>query len=87
MLDRMPLEATVQIHIAGHTLRKDGLRIDTHAEPIIEDVYSLLRRALPRTGPVPVLLERDDHFPPMSELLAEVEAVRRIGREVSNESR
>lgn len=87
MLDRMPLEATVQIHIAGHTLRQDGLRIDTHAEPIIEDVYSLLRRALPRTGPVPILLERDDRFPPLSELLEEVEAIRRIGREVFHEDR
>lgn len=82
MLDRMPLQATVQIHMAGHTLRDDGLRIDTHAEPIVEDVYALLRNALARTGPVPVLLERDDRFPPMTELLAEVESIRKIGQEV-----
>ena len=87
MLDRMPLESTVQIHIAGHTLQKDGLRIDTHAEPILDEVYSLLRYALPRTGPVPILLERDDHFPPLSELLAELEVIRSIGREVFHEGR
>lgn len=87
MLDRMPLEATVQIHIAGHTLRPDGLRIDTHAEPILDDVYSLLRRALPRTGPVPILLERDDRFPPMHELLAEVDSIRKIAKEVFLERR
>ena len=82
MLERMPLEATLQIHIAGHTLRRDGLRIDSHAESIVEDVYGLLRQALVRTGPVPVLIERDDNFPPMAELLAEVEMIRKIGEEV-----
>lgn len=82
MLERMPLEATLQIHIAGHTLRPDGLRIDSHAESVVEDVYGLLRQALARTGPVPVLIERDDNFPPMAELLAEVEMVRKIGEEV-----
>ncbi|MCH2187280.1 DUF692 domain-containing protein, partial [Myxococcota bacterium] len=38
MLDRMPLEATLQIHMAGHQLRPDGLRIDTHSEAILEEV-------------------------------------------------
>lgn len=78
---RMPLEATVQIHMAGH-LREDDLVIDTHAEPIIEPVYELLAAALPRTGPVPVLLERDDKFPPFSELLAEAARLRSIGEGV-----
>ncbi|MFP6639918.1 MAG: DUF692 domain-containing protein, partial [Myxococcota bacterium] len=82
MLERMPLEATLQIHVAGHTRRSDGLRIDSHAEPIVDAVYGLLRQALPRTGPVPVLIERDDNFPPLVELLAEVETIRRIGQEV-----
>jgi hypothetical protein len=45
-------------------------------------VYGLLRQALVRTGPVPVLIERDDNFPPMAELLAEVEMIRKIGEEV-----
>ena len=82
MLERMPLEATLQIHVAGHTVRGDGLRIDTHSEPIVDDVYALLRAALPRTGRVPVLIERDDNFPPLGELLAEVEEIRKIGEEV-----
>ena len=82
MLERMPLEATLQIHIAGHTLRRDGLRIDTHSEAIVEDVFALLRQALRRTGPVPVLIERDGNFPPLPELLAEVAMIRQIGGEV-----
>ena len=43
---------------------------------------SPLRAALPRTGRVPVLIERDDNFPPLGELLAEVEEIRKIGEEV-----
>ena len=82
MLQRMPLEATLQIHVAGHTVRGDGLRIDTHSEAIVAEVYALLRAALPRTGRVPVLIERDDNFPPLGELLAEVAEIRKIGEEV-----
>ncbi len=82
MLEQMPLEATVQIHMAGHTVRHDGLRIDTHSEDITDEVYSLLKQALPRTGPVPVLLERDDNFPALKELLRETHEIRQIGNEV-----
>lgn len=82
MLDRMPLEATLQIHMAGHERRPDGLRIDTHSEAILDEVYSLLSEALKRTGPVPILIERDGHFPPMEELLAEVQRVRGLADEV-----
>jgi hypothetical protein len=71
-LDRMPVERVVQIHIAGHFTRDDGLIIDTHGEAIREEVYALLEHTLRRTGPVPVLLERDQNFPDFDELLAEV---------------
>ena len=82
MLEKMPLEATLQIHVAGHRLRPDGLRIDSHSEPILADVYALLAEALKRTGPVPILIERDDNFPPLDELLGEVAKVRSIAEEV-----
>lgn len=72
-IDRMPAERVVQIHVAGHWTRDDGLRIDTHAEPVCDDVYTLLEHTLRRTGPVPVLLERDGKYPPFEELLAEVD--------------
>ena len=80
MLERMPLEETLQIHVAGHRLRSDGLRIDTHSEPILDQVYALLAEALKRTGPVPILIERDDRFPPLEDLFLEVERVRNIAR-------
>jgi len=77
-VDKIPAERVVQIHVAGHLLRDDGLRIDTHGEPVPEDVYDLLDYALRRIGPVPVLLERDNNVPPLDVLLREMERLRAI---------
>src|SRR5690606_6050797 len=33
-IELLPAERVAQIHVAGHLLRPDGLRIDTHGEPI-----------------------------------------------------
>lgn len=77
-LDRIPKERVAQIHVAGHLVRSDGLRIDTHGEAIDNDVYDLLEYTLRRTGPVPVLLERDGNFPELSALLAEVRRLNEI---------
>jgi uncharacterized protein len=73
-IDKLPLEQVVQLHIAGHHVRSDGKRIDTHAAPISEPVYQLLDYTLRKLArPVPVLLERDDDFPPFAELAREIE--------------
>lgn len=80
-IDRMPLERVVQLHVAGHQVRADGFRIDTHAEPICEDVYELLAYTLAKLArPVPVLLERDDRFPAFEELCGEIERLDAIYR-------
>ncbi len=71
-IDLIPPERVVQMHVAGHLLRPDGLRIDTHGEPVCEGVYELLEHALGHVGPVPVLLERDNDVPPLDVLLEEV---------------
>jgi hypothetical protein len=79
-LDAIPKDRVVQIHIAGHLVRPDGFIIDTHAEPVCEDVYALLEHTLRRLGPVPVLLERDDRFPSFADLHAEVRRIDAIYR-------
>ena len=79
-LDRIPAERVVQIHVAGHFVRDDGVRIDTHGEPVPNDVYELLDYALRKVGPVPVLLERDNNVPPLDELLSEVDELWKIYR-------
>jgi len=79
-IDRIPAERVVQIHVAGHHVRDDGLRIDTHGEPVPSEVYDLLDYALRKTGPVPVLLERDNNIPALDELLREVDELADIYR-------
>lgn len=71
-LAALPARRVVQVHVAGHAVEPDGLRLDTHGAPVCDDVYDLLAFALARTGRVPVLLERDHAVPPLAELLAEV---------------
>ena len=56
----------------------DGLRIDTHGEPIPDGVYELLDYTLRRLGPKPVLLERDNDIPSLDELLAEVRRLNEV---------
>lgn len=83
MLERLPLDRVVQIHVAGHDRSDPSLLVDTHAEPIVDDVYSLLAWVLERTGSVPVLLERDDRFPPWEELRAELHRLNAIVRDAA----
>jgi uncharacterized protein (UPF0276 family) len=72
-LERLPLGRVVEIHVAGHEyFAEDELIIDTHGAPVVDPVLDLLAWAVARTGPVPVLLERDHAVPPMAELLAEL---------------
>jgi len=82
-IDQLPAERVVQLHVAGHFVRPDQLIIDTHGEAVREEVYDLLDYTLRRLGPVPVLLERDQNFPPFEQLVAEVQRIDRIYREAT----
>ena len=78
-----PLDRVVQMHIAGHDWSEEGedgerLIIDTHGASVDTPVLELLERTLKKTGPVPVLLERDQRIPPLPVLLEEVRALEAI---------
>ncbi|HEY3234555.1 MAG TPA: DUF692 domain-containing protein [Polyangiaceae bacterium] len=72
MLEQLPLERVVQVHVAGHTRSPEGFIIDTHGAAVPDAVLELLRFTLERTGPLPVVLERDHDIPALAELLKEV---------------
>ena len=74
----LPLERVVEIHVAGHETLDGGLLLDTHGEPVADAVLELLEWTIERAGPVPVLLERDNAVPDLSELLAELRVLREI---------
>jgi uncharacterized protein (UPF0276 family) len=80
MIEKMPLGNVVQMHVAGHDDSDPDLLVDTHGEAIKADVLDLVAFALARTGPVPIVLERDDNFPSWGELLAELAELQAIER-------
>jgi uncharacterized protein (UPF0276 family) len=80
-IDQMPAARVRQIHLAGHRIDGDWL-IDTHDQPVSEAVWALYRYTLERLGSVPTMIERDDHIPPLAELIAELARVRQISDEV-----
>ncbi len=76
-LAAFPMQRVEEIHLAGHAPRRDSggaaLLVDSHDRPVAEPVWTLYRRALERTGPVPTLIERDAAIPPWDELQAEAQ--------------
>lgn len=70
-----------QLHLAGHSDYGDYV-IDTHDHPVSDPVWALYQRTLEHLGPVATLLERDDHFPPLGELLDELNIARTLADEV-----
>ena len=75
LLERLPLERVVSLHVAGHE-RDLGRLIDTHGAGIADDVIPLVAWVIERTGPIPVVIERDNKIPPFEDLLAEGARVR-----------
>lgn len=75
----VPAGRVRQIHLAGHSVGKD-LLIDTHDHPVAEAVWALYEAACRRCGPVATMIERDDHIPPLAELLEELDVARARAR-------
>jgi hypothetical protein len=76
-IDGIPGERVFQIHLAGHS-ESPPLLIDTHDHPVRDEVWALYEYTLERMGPVSTSIEWDDHIPPFSRLLEEVERTRKI---------
>jgi hypothetical protein len=79
-LAAIPAQRVVYLHVAGHYDEAADLKIDTHGAAVNGSVWTLLEQAYQRFGTLPTLLERDFNFPPLGELLAEVERIRALQR-------
>jgi uncharacterized protein (UPF0276 family) len=77
-LHKMPADRIRYFHLAGHYVEAEDLRIDTHGTPVDDQAWQLLADAYAHFGVVPTLLERDFNFPPVEELLHEVEHIRKL---------
>lgn len=80
-LRALPVARVRQLHLAGHS-RQGGMLIDTHDAPVAEAVWRLYERAVPRFPEAATTLERDDHIPPLAELVAELDHARRLAASV-----
>jgi uncharacterized protein (UPF0276 family) len=83
----VPLERVVQMHVAGHERFDEGdfvegatgtVLLDTHGADVCDPVMDLLERVLPRTGSVPIVLERDQSIPSLDALLEEIARIRAV---------
>ncbi|KAF2989860.1 hypothetical protein MJC1_02996 [Methylocystis sp. MJC1] len=83
-IDALPVNRVAQLHLAGHS-DYGTHKIDTHDQPVCEDVWELYAHARRRFGNVSTMVERDDNFPPFEELLKEVERMRQIAADVDAE--
>jgi uncharacterized protein (UPF0276 family) len=76
-LAAIPPERVGQLHLAGHSDHGTHL-LDTHDHPVCEAVWQLYGEALARFGDVASMIERDDHIPPLADLVTELEQARRV---------
>jgi uncharacterized protein (UPF0276 family) len=62
LIDQLPLERVVQLHLAGGTWA-EGFLQDNHWADVHPPVWDMLRYVLPRTSVKGMLIERDGKFP------------------------
>jgi uncharacterized protein (UPF0276 family) len=61
----------VQLHLGG-ARRGDDAWLDTHGDPVDDEVWALAADVLTRAPVRAIVLERDEHFPPVGQLAAEL---------------
>jgi len=81
LIDALPPDRVVQIHLAGHSDLGTHL-LDTHDHPVPEPVWELFRHALRRTGPVSSLVEWDGAIPPLARVEEEAARAKEVARAV-----
>ena len=73
----IPVPRVQQFHLAGYE-QGAQLIIDTHDAPVSNAVWDLYTEAVRRFGRVSTMIERDDDFPPLSELVLELQHARAL---------
>lgn len=75
-LEAIDFDRVLYVHLAGHTIRPDGLRIDTHDGPVCPEVWDLYADAWTLGGPFPTLIEWDAQLPTWDRLVQEAHRAR-----------
>jgi uncharacterized protein (UPF0276 family) len=77
----VPAQRVVYLHVAGHYVEAEDLRVDTHGSDVCDPVWALLADAYRHCGVKPTVLERDFNIPPLDVLMREVGTIRRVQAE------
>ena len=76
-IETIPKDRVVQFHLAGHS-DVGTHKIDTHDQPVCDEVWSVYYDAYRRFGSISTMIERDANFPPFDELMAELDRARNV---------
>jgi uncharacterized protein len=76
-LQGIPANRVRQMHLAGHTRQGECL-IDTHDQPVPEEVWKLYATASRMFPDVSTMIERDGNIPALEELVSELDRARSI---------
>jgi hypothetical protein len=74
----IPADRVEYMHVAGHYVEAEDLRVDTHGSDVCDPVWDLLADAYRHCGVKPTVLERDFNIPPLDVLMREVAMIRRL---------
>lgn len=74
----IPADRVEYMHVAGHYVEAEDLRVDTHGSEVCDPVWDLLADAYRLCGVKPTVLERDFNIPPLDVLMLEVAMIRRL---------
>jgi hypothetical protein len=67
----LPLSAVRELHVAGYR-EIEGTYVDSHGEPVREDVWAILRLVSAELGAINLILERDQNVPSLDDLVSEL---------------
>ncbi len=84
-LNAIPAALVRQIHLAGHEDHGTHI-IDTHDHDVAPAVWQLYAAAVKRFGLVPTMIERDDHIPPLADLLTELDQARAVAADAARQA-
>jgi uncharacterized protein len=76
-LDEIPFERVVQLHFVGGNKHGRYL-IDSHSSKTPNEIWEVFEEVCSRTAVKGAILERDDNFPPFSEIIEELQRARRF---------
>lgn len=76
-LDDIPLRRVVQLHFVGSHRHGERL-IDAHADKTGDEIWNVFREVCRRCDVRGAVLERDENFPPFSEIVEEIRIARSL---------